>query len=276
VSEATAPVAQPFHVIAHRGASAYAPENTLPAFERALALGAFEVELDLRLSRDGTLFLFHDSTLDGKTDGRGRVSDHTAQELRVLEIGSWFDRAHPGRPTRYAGTRLISLRELFEHFAAAPFYHLEIKGAQESIAPRITELVNEFDLAGRVMVTSFSREQLQRVKKSDVRLPICLLVPRVRKLREMWQGEAALESLPSSTTLELQRRWIEHARDAGFQQVGIAASDMTREIVQIGHQAGLEVRGWGVKHDRDMHHVIAAGANGMTIDWPDRLLERLR
>ena len=72
----------PFRVIAHRGASAYAPENTLPAFERALELGASEVELDVQLSRDGALVLFHDRTLDGKTNLSGAVRDHTADALR--------------------------------------------------------------------------------------------------------------------------------------------------------------------------------------------------
>ena len=58
--------------------------------------------------------------------------------------------------------------------------------------------------------------------------------------------------------------------------MGVAASDIGPEIVRVGHRAGLEVRGWGVKNDALMERVIASGANGMTIDWPERLLERLR
>ncbi len=90
------PLPVPFRVIAHRGASAYAPENTLPAFERALEVGAAEVELDVQLSRDDVLVLFHDRTLDRKTNLTGRVRDHAADALRGADIGSWFDDQRPG------------------------------------------------------------------------------------------------------------------------------------------------------------------------------------
>ena len=99
-AESLASLPRPFHVIAHRGASAEAPENTLPAFERALALGVVEVELDVQLSRDGVPVLFHDRTLDEKTPLRGPVRDHSAQELTRADVGSWFDRARPGSGRR--------------------------------------------------------------------------------------------------------------------------------------------------------------------------------
>lgn len=104
---------RPVRVIAHRGASAYAPENTLPAFRRALELGTEEVELDAQLSRDGVVVAFHDRSLERKTSGRGRVRDHEWEALRALEIGTWFDAAHPEASARYAGTRLASLAEIF-------------------------------------------------------------------------------------------------------------------------------------------------------------------
>ena len=78
-------------VIAHRGASGYAPENTLAAFKRAIALGATFIETDLQLSRDARLVAVHDETLERTTDGRGPVSKKTLEELRQLDAGSWFD-----------------------------------------------------------------------------------------------------------------------------------------------------------------------------------------
>ena len=106
----------PFHIIAHRGASAQAPENTLAAFERARESGAFEVELDVMLSADDVLVLFHDATLDLKTNLSGRVRDYPAAEVLEAEIGSWFDETHPGVEPRYAGTTLTTLSELFGRF----------------------------------------------------------------------------------------------------------------------------------------------------------------
>ena len=75
-------MADPFRVIAHRGASAHAPENTLPAFRRALVLGAREIELDVRFSADEEIIVFHDDSLDAKTNRKGRVRHHKAATLR--------------------------------------------------------------------------------------------------------------------------------------------------------------------------------------------------
>ena len=117
----------PFNVIAHRGVSADAPENTLPAFARALEIGVVEVELDAQLSSDGVPVLFHDGTLDAKTPLRGQVRDHTATDLLGADIGSWFDRTHPSETRRFAGTRLTTLRAVFETFGARLRYHVELK-----------------------------------------------------------------------------------------------------------------------------------------------------
>jgi glycerophosphoryl diester phosphodiesterase len=257
----------PFHIIAHRGASGHAPENTLPAFERALELGAFEVELDVRMSRDGELFLFHDETLDEKTDGAGRFSEASSAKLRRLDIGSWFDRQHLAQPPRFAGTGLITLSELFAHFGARLVYHVEIKGREARIPPEIVRRVREFELGERVVVTSFSLEQLRRVRKLDATLPVWLLIARQNELQERAEAKLPL--------LELQGREIRVALAEGFQGVGIAAPDISPEIVELAHREGLRVRAWGIKRDAHIDRVIAAGANGMTIDWPERLIGRL-
>lgn len=79
-----------FTVIAHRGASAYYPENTRAAFEAAIELGADMVEFDVQLSRDGEVVVFHDEKISRCTNGRGRISDYTLAELRKLDAGSWI------------------------------------------------------------------------------------------------------------------------------------------------------------------------------------------
>src|SRR5580698_1292613 len=83
-------------IIAHRGASAYAPENTLAAFQRAVELGAPFIETDIHLTRDARFVAFHDKMLQRTTNGRGAVSDYTLAELRGLDAGNWFDRQFGG------------------------------------------------------------------------------------------------------------------------------------------------------------------------------------
>ena len=94
-------------VVAHRGASGHAPENTLAAFRRAVELGARFIETDLQLSRDARFVAIHDDTLDRTTTGRGAVKDFTLPELRELDAGSWF-------APKFAGERIPTLKEVLE------------------------------------------------------------------------------------------------------------------------------------------------------------------
>jgi glycerophosphoryl diester phosphodiesterase len=260
-------------VIAHRGASAHAPENTLPAFRRALELGAFEVELDVQLSRDDVLMLFHDSTLDAKTGLEGPVRAHDASALRAAEIGSWFDREHPEMPWKFAGTRLIALEDLFATFGAELYYHVEIKGPEEAIPRLLLERAAAQGLERRVTVTSFSPEQLERVRALDPGIATGLLLGSARRLRKAGRLQEGPEG--GASLVALHRHWIDRAARAGFNQVGLRSRDLTREVVTHGHARGLEVRAWGVGTSEDMEHAIQVGSNGMTIDWPERLIRRM-
>ncbi len=256
---------RPFHVIAHRGASAYAPENTLPAFRRALELGAFEVELDVQLSRDSVLVLFHDADLAPKTDRSGRVRDHALAELREVEIGAWFDREHPEVETRFAGTRLIALGDLFDGFGRRLYYHTEIKGPEPEIPELLVQEIARRDLADRATVTSFRFDQLERVRRAGWRGPVCWLLPKRADVPEPTPEQFA----------DMQRGWIDRAVVAGFTQVGVRASDLSPGLVRTAHASGLEIRAFGIKSDDDMERAVAAGANGMTTNWPDRLIARM-
>ena len=108
-------------VIAHRGASGHAPENTMAAFERAVALGAGFIETDLHLTRDARFVAIHDPTLERTTNGKGLVKDFTLAEIRRLDAGLWFDR-------EFMGQRVPTLEEIVE-FAAKHdvIFYLELK-----------------------------------------------------------------------------------------------------------------------------------------------------
>src|ERR687886_149382 len=90
-------------VTGHRGAAGYAPENTMPAFEKALATGADVIEFDVHLSRDGRCVVIHDDRLERTTDGQGLVWEHSWSELKKLDAGSWFDRKNEAAHQALAG-----------------------------------------------------------------------------------------------------------------------------------------------------------------------------
>jgi glycerophosphoryl diester phosphodiesterase len=272
----TAPAAQtfptPFHIIAHRGASAQAPENTLPAFQLARESGAFEVELDVQISADDVVVMFHDKTLDLKTNMSGRVRDHAAANVLQAEIGTWFDASHPEIATRYAGTRLGTLAELFEAHGRELYYHIEIKAAEPEIPGLVLAEVERFGLLDRAIITSFYFEQLVRARELDDQVPLALLI--------LPGGEIEQEATPSGaraqgTLLEIQKLWIDAARAAKFQMVAIAARDVSLEIVAYARRNGLELRAWAIGGDEDMERAIALGCAGMTTNWPERLIRRL-
>ena len=258
----------PLHVIAHRGASAYAPENTLVAFEIALELGASEVELDVQLSRDDVVMLYHDTLLETKAGEAGRVRDYSAARLQDMEIGAWFDRTHPDRDADFAGTHLDTLDQLFEAFGSRLYFHVELKSPDPKL-PRLTlEAIDRAQLGGRVRITSFQLDQLRRSIERAPNLPHTLLVRDASDLRAD-AGEAG------ATVLELQRRKVDLAMAEGFDQIGIASEDLSPELMRYAKARGITVRAWRIRGDADMNRAIDMGVSGMTTNWPDRLIRRL-
>ena len=252
------PFPEPFQIIAHRGASAYAPENTLPAFRLARELGAVEVELDVQLTADDQVILYHDATLDKKTAHTGRIRAYTAAELADVDIGSWFDREHPEVEQDFIGTRLDLLSALFGEMGRELFYHVELKDAEPDLPARTLDVIDRFALNDRVLLTSFHFDQLERVRALAPALPTCLLIAREQ------QREGSIDD------------WIDRAVEAGLSEVGVASRELTREQVGHARRHGLWIRAWSIKNLDDMEHAIAVGANGMTLNWPEKLIARQR
>ncbi len=147
-------------VYGHRGAKAYAPMNTLPAFELAADQGAQGIELDVHRSRDGYPVIVHDFTVDHSTDGRGRVVDMTLAELKALDAGAWFD-------ARFAGTRVPTLDEVFEAVGQRLFVNVEIKAetdASDGVEEVVANCISRHNMQQRVVVSSFNPHTLLRFR----------------------------------------------------------------------------------------------------------------
>ena len=188
-------IADPFHVIAHRGASAYAPENTMAAFRKALELGVPEVETDVRFTKDKRLVLFHDHTLERTTDGTGPPSDHTLEELKQLDAGSWMDPSeYEGFEWRedYSGERLITLEELLDVFGDSFVYHIEIKDRTEGLVAAVIDCTRSRGLIGKVYIYILNEEaHLFEAKQLEPKV-FTALAPK-RQLEE--QGTQAIETV---------------------------------------------------------------------------------
>jgi glycerophosphoryl diester phosphodiesterase len=127
-------LADPFRIIAHRAASGHAPENTMAALERVVAMGCVEVETDVCFAKDGRLLLPHDDTIDRTTDGSGRPEDFTLDELKRLDAESLTDE-RLSRDRDYSGENPITPEERLDAFGTALTYHVEIKNPTPGLVP---------------------------------------------------------------------------------------------------------------------------------------------
>ena len=153
-------------VIAHRGDHSAAPENTLPAFQRALSAGADGVELDVRLTRDGQLVVFHDYRLDRTSDGQGRVMDRSLAEVRSLDVGSWFG---PDFKSEIAPT----LDEVFELLPQDFLINVELKvvlKGMKQIAHLVAETIARHGRWASTLVASFNPVALYHLRRFEPRI----------------------------------------------------------------------------------------------------------
>ena len=229
--------------IAHRGASALAPENTMAAFEKAIELGADAIELDLHLTRDGELVVIHDDTLDRTTDGRGPVHGRSLEELKRLDAGRWFGQA-------FAGERIPALAEVLDRFAGKVPLALEVK-AGSAFFPGIEESVvaalRQHAAIEEAAIASFDHFALRRLKEIE---------PTVQTGALMVGRPVAIQALASACLADA---------------VALEASLVTATEVEACRAAGLQLVVWVVNEPAQMLHFIELGVDGIITDRPDLL-----
>ncbi len=236
-----------FRIIAHRGASAYAPENTHAAFQLAAQMGIGEIETDAQLTSDGQVVLCHDHTLARYGHGEQVVENLALSELAELEMGAWFS------PFLYGGARLFTLDQLLQTFGDQFIHHIELKGRAIGLAAAVAERIAAHNLAERVFITSFDYAQLERMRAAAPTLRLGWLIRQIDD-----------EALRKAEALALY-------------QLCPQAAGVTPAAVAQARSVVSEVRAWGLGGSRPqviglIHQVLDSGCDGTTIDWPDWLV----
>ena len=249
-------LADPFRIIAHRAASGHAPENTMAALERAVAMGCVEVETDVCFAKDGRLLLLHDDTIDRTTDGSGRPEDFTLDELKRLDAGSLTDE-RLSRDRDYSGENPITPEEPLDAFGTALTYHVEIKNPTPGLVPAIIAAVARRGVLDRVFITAVDDDaSLQEAMR---------LAPGVR-----------VACAPVAALRADRPRAIERCAAIGYAMVTLNASNQSRELVELAHSLGMEARSSGIATRDRMIAATETGRNGMTINWSDWLMDHVR
>jgi len=235
-------------VLAHRGASAYAPENTLASFYKAIELGAQGIETDLQKTKDGVIVLFHDSVLDRKSDKKGAVADHTWAELREADVGSWFS-------PRYKGERLITFEQFLIFFGRRDLlFVIELKPLfTHSEMGEIIRLIDEYGARKKTTITSFLFDNLKTARDVD---------------RDIRIGYVLNKKIDNGV--------IQQLGSIDGRQLYPPAELITPDQVKLAHNHGLEVNAWGIQNVEIMNNMLALGVDRIIIDFPDKLIEELK
>jgi glycerophosphoryl diester phosphodiesterase len=234
-------------VIAHRGASGNAPENTLAAFKKAVALGATFIETDLQLSRDARFVAIHDPTVNRTTNGQGAVHEMTLAELRRLDAGSWFG-------SEFAGERIPTLQEILEFSKKYDVvFYLEIKpsgswGGEQALVSALRESGE----IPRTVVISFDAAIVNTMRKIEPTLMTGLL----------YDGQI--------------ENPLEKAIGIGARQLAVRGDLVTPAFIAEVHKKDLQMVCWTVNHPAHMRMLAAAGVDGIMSDYPDRLVAAVK
>jgi glycerophosphoryl diester phosphodiesterase len=236
-------------VIAHRGFSGAAPENTLAAVRAAIEFGADMVEIDVTLSADGYVVVLHDETLDRTTDGSGDVSRYSLAELRQLDAGTWFD-------SEYAGERIPTLDEVLELVDDRILLNVEIKSEAvvRGVVGKVASALRAFGMTDRVVVSSFSPTALEEMRE---------LAPEIRT------------AVLFNSTLHRGRDAVEIVNGLGASVFNIKRQRLTKKMRRRCQEHDIPVGIYTVNQPRRMRRLVKKGVNAIFTDRPDLLLEVL-
>lgn len=239
-------------VWAHRGASDYAPENTLEAFELAAKQGADGVELDVQMTKDGKLVVAHDETIDRVSDGSGRIIDYTLEELREFN----FNKTKPG----YATIKIPTLKEVYELlYATGMTVNVELKTGivlYKGLEEQVLKLAKRMAMEERVIYSSFYHKSLLRLKKLD---------PSVRT-----------GVLYSDGWLDVVKYGKKLHADALHPALYHLQSE---KLVKQAKEQGLKLHVWTVNQKEDMEQLAKRGIDAIITNRPDicrRVVDNVR
>jgi len=231
--------------IAHRGASALAPENTLAAFRLAIEAGMELAECDLRRTRDGRIVIMHDAQVNRTTDGTGLVSELTLEQIKSLDAGSWFD-------PRFHGERVPTLEQFLEQVAGHLRPVLELK--EEGLESDVVTALAQRRLTGEALIVSFLEGALERIHRLEPTLATGYLYGDQTKARTALQNAVGL----------------------GACMLGPWEGLVTPSLVEEAHAQGLLVQAWTVDDRQRMADLLSIPVDVITTNCPLTPDERKR
>ncbi|MCZ8536419.1 glycerophosphodiester phosphodiesterase [Paenisporosarcina quisquiliarum] len=248
-------------ILAHRGGSLIAPENSMAAFKKAAELGVHGFEIDIRLTKDEEIVVFHDEYVDRTTDGAGRIADMTLSELKAFDLGYQFINEQQEYEFRGQGETIITLRELFEEFPQM-LINIDMKDSPETyegslIPSKLWRLIEELSAQNRVVVTSFYDEQIDRFNLY------------AQNTVALGAGENEVRKAYSAYTSQFGHLY--HPR-ADVVQIPVKSGVFPLDgegFINFLTKLNVPVHYWTINDPQVMERLLKSGAKGIVTDRPD-------
>lgn len=232
--------------VAHRGATAYAPENTIAAFDLAVEMKADYIEIDVQRSKDGALVLIHDTTVDRTTDGTGKVGDLTLEQLRSLDAGSW-------KGDQYKGEPIPTFEEILDRYRGKVGILIELKapelypGIEKQVADALKARNLNKPQNEKIIIQSFNFESMKKTNELLPKVPI-----------------GVLTSSRAHTTPDALQEFSTYA-DWFNPSYGI----VTEELVNQVHSLGMKIGSWTVRSQEAANFLFEMKVDAIITDYPD-------
>lgn len=235
------------NVMAHRGASGYAPENTLAAFQMALDMGADGIECDIHLTADAQFVVCHDDRIDRTSDGEGAITELTLSQIQSHDFGAKYG-------AQFAGETAPTLEQMLDVVKDMNPINIEIKafgdGDQADALSALYNVLVRRGVLSNCIISSFNAQILKQFKRLYPDVYTCLLYSH-------------------------RRRPAAYAQSLGCSAIHLHHARLTKRTVDNAHARGLKVNCWTADDENDIRRMIEIGCDGIITDYPDRVLKLL-
>ncbi|WP_394231356.1 glycerophosphodiester phosphodiesterase [Niallia oryzisoli] len=235
--------------IAHRGASGYAPENTIIAFDKAVEMKADYIEMDVQRSKDGKLVIIHDTTVNRTTNGAGAVKDLTFDELQHLDAGGW-------KGEHFSGERIPLFEEVLARYKGKIGILIELKapelypGIEEEVVKKLKKYNLDKNESESIIIQSFNFKSMRKMKQLLPHIPIGVLISR--------QENATKQSIKDFSAY------------ADYYNPSIDL--LTEELVLTAKSEGMKVLSWTVRSPETAEFLLGHNIDAIATDYPDYVL----
>ncbi|SDQ52436.1 glycerophosphodiester phosphodiesterase [Virgibacillus salinus] len=233
-------------IIAHRGASTLAPENTMAAFNLAYEQGAEGIETDVHLTKDNVPVLIHDEHVKRTTNSTGYIKDYTFKQLKQLDAGSWFS-------LKFAGSAIISLEEFLGWIQNKPLcLNIELKNNKidyKNLENIVYEMVSHYQLLNHTTLSTFNPTSIERLKRFNGNIGVALLTSKRRK------------------------NLVSYTKDLGANAIHIKYRLLNQLFIDKCHQEQMAVRVYTINKPAHMSRSFQLGCDGIFTDVPHKALQ---